>query len=381
MQRIKYFAYYDLIPSADKRNIVLSAVNKIDYVIECINANGIGVDMVSFAGLTGNNWAFSKGSVIRRGMNTFRNFASVSSPRIFNPFFRWILTLRFIVYLLFNCRNREKIIVYHSLGYDAIFNFVNRFKHFVIIGEIEEIYQDVANSFSKADKRNEYRFIDNCSAYIFPSKLLEKKLNKDNKPYVVVHGTYHVAKERCARFGDGRIHVVYAGTFDPNKGGAQMAVEAARFLPDTYHVHIVGWGGEADVANLKSRIDEITRNGGSTVTYDGLLTGKEFEEFLQKCHIGLSTQNPTDVFNDTSFPSKVLTYMGNGLDVVTFKIDVLTTSSLDPFMHYPADYSAQALADTIKSISGSASISNRAADALQQLDEEFRTAIGRLLSE
>lgn len=381
MQRIKYFAYYDLIPSADKRNIVLSAVNKIDYVIECINANGIGVDMVSFAGLTGNNWAFSKGSVIRRGMNTFRNFASVSSPRIFNPFFRWILTLRFIVYLLFNCRNREKIIVYHSLGYDAIFNFVNRFKHFDIIGEIEEIYQDVANTFSKTMKRNEYRFIDNCSAYIFPSKLLEKKLNKDNKPYVVVHGTYHVAKERCARFDDGRIHVVYAGTFDPNKGGAQMAVEAARFLPDTYHVHIVGWGGEADVANLRSKIDDISRNGEAAVTYDGLLTGKEFEEFLQKCHIGLSTQNPTDVFNDTSFPSKVLTYMGNGLDVVTFKIDVLTTSSLDPFMHYPADYSAQALADTINSISGSASIGNRAADALQQLDEEFRTAIGRLLCE
>lgn len=379
MQRIKYFAYYDLIPSADKRNIVLSAVNKIDYVIECINANGIGVDMVSFAGLTGNNWAFSKGSVIRRGMNTFRNFASVSSPRIFNPFFRWILTLRFIVYLLFNCRNREKIIVYHSLGYDAIFNFVNRFKHFVIIGEIEEIYQDVANSFSKADKRNEYRFIDNCSAYIFPSKLLEKKLNKDNKPYVVVHGTYHVAKERCARFGDGRIHVVYAGTFDPNKGGAQMAVEAARFLPDTYHVHIVGWGGEADVANLKSRIDEITRNGGSTVTYDGLLTGKEFEEFLQKCHIGLSTQNPTDVFNDTSFPSKVLTYMGNGLDVVTFKIDVLTTSSLDPFMHYPADYSAQALADAIKLISCNGPINNNAADSLRRLDEEFKASIGQLL--
>lgn len=381
MQRIKYFAYYDLIPSVDKRNIVLSAVNKIDYIIECINANGIGVDMVSFAGLTGNNWAFSKGSVIRRGMNTFRNFASVSSPRIFNPFFRWILTLRFIVYLLFNCRNRDKIIVYHSLGYDAIFNFVNRFKHFDVIGEIEEIYQDVTNTFSKSMKRNEYRFIDNCSAYIFPSKLLEKKLNKDDKPYAVVHGTYHVATERCTRFDDGRIHVVYAGTFDPNKGGAQMAVEAARFLPDTYHVHIIGWGGKAEVENLKSRIDEITRTGGAIVTYDGLLSGREFEEFLQKCHIGLSTQNPMDVFNDTSFPSKVLTYMGNGLDVVTFRIDVLTTSQLNDFMYYPAEYNPQSLAETIKSISDSPANYGEPAEALHRLDCDFKTSLGRLLNE
>lgn len=32
MKRIKYFAFYDYIDSPDERNIILSAVNKIDYI-------------------------------------------------------------------------------------------------------------------------------------------------------------------------------------------------------------------------------------------------------------------------------------------------------------------------------------------------------------
>ena len=50
-----------------------------------------------------------------------------------------------------------------------------------------------------------------------------------DRPYIVVNGTYHSEFERDAGFADDKIHCVYAGTFDPTKGGADAAA-AAEFL-------------------------------------------------------------------------------------------------------------------------------------------------------
>ena len=81
-------------------------------------------------------------------------------------------------------------------------------------------------------------------------------------------------------------------------------------------------------------IGEVSKESNCKVTFDGLKKGEEYKKFLQSCHIGLSTQNPEKEFNNTSFPSKVLSYMSNGLRVVTVKIPVIKTAEVSDYMFY-----------------------------------------------
>ena len=39
--------------------------------------------------------------------------------------------------------------------------------------------------------------------------------------------------------------MLYAGTFDVNKGGADMAVMSGEYLSENFHLHIIGFGSEA----------------------------------------------------------------------------------------------------------------------------------------
>lgn len=377
MKRIKYFAFYDYIDSTDDRNIVLSAVNKIDYVISCLNAIGYGVDMVSFAGVKGTRWRFLNSCIKAKGDNTLRLFASLAAPKVFQPLFRLLFTLNFVMWILWHCHNGEQIIVYHSLGYAKIFNFIRRIKKLRIVGEIEEIYQDVANNFSNSEKKAEYEFINGCTKYILPSRILDEKINPNSKPVVIVHGTYKVAEHYSDKSTDGKIHVVYAGTFDPNKGGAQISLAAAKYLDSDYHLHLIGFGSEEDLLNIKEKIDEMSGKIEATVSYNGLLKGEEFERFLQYCHIGLSTQDPEDMFNETSFPSKVLTYMANGLKVVSFRINVLTTSLLSKSIYYPDSFDPKVLAECIMKVNRS---ELQDMDILKRLDSVFKKELKILLS-
>lgn len=54
------------------------------------------------------------------------------------------------------------------------------------------------------------------------------------------------------RHKDNKVHVVYSGTLDPNKGGAMAAVGVAASLPSTYRVHILGFGNPGRYRRLKS---------------------------------------------------------------------------------------------------------------------------------
>ena len=49
-KRIKYICYYDKQNAKIKRNYVLAATNKLDYIFSALNAIGIGVDIISCSG-------------------------------------------------------------------------------------------------------------------------------------------------------------------------------------------------------------------------------------------------------------------------------------------------------------------------------------------
>ena len=375
-KRIKYICYYGKTDAEVERNYVLSASNKLEYIWRVLNRAGYDVDVISASNCIDSVFQYVHGSIESLdGRNTLRFFPGIGGPKVFQVLGRYWLWICFFFWFLSHVQKGEKIIVYHSLGYCRLLTWLKRLTGCYLIGEIEEIYQDVS-----PQKRSvclaEYRFIHNCDAYVFPTHLLNEKLNLSGKPFVFVHGIYEVETPRGVHWEDSDIHVVYAGTFDPNKGGVSAAIASAKYLPKGYHLHICGFGCMKDIINTRQFINKTNTSSAAVISYDGLLRGEEFIQFLQKCQIGLSCQNPSAAFNETSFPSKLLTYLGNGLKVVSVRIPAVEFSGIGNCISY---YNEQVPQQITQAIINCEKTRVPVTDIMNRLDKEFKTGLESLL--
>lgn len=341
MKKIKYLSYYAQADNNfQKRNIVLAAINKIDYICKALNKAGYFVEMISASNTKDKKHCYKGLYKEISHMRSLRLFFTFPWGNRVQKMLSFISMRCFLLMELMKLKKNEKFIVYHSLGYMKLVDFAHRIKKFHLILEVEEIYTDVDGDTKEREK--EVDFLKSADSYIFSTELLNQSINVEKKPYVVIYGTYQVEQDRRCKFGDRQlqeksvpvIHCVYAGTFDLRKGGAAAAVAAAAFLPSHYHVHILGFGSESDIKSLKAFLAECENKYKCKVTFDGCLSGEEYICFIQNCDIGLSTQNPNADFNNTSFPSKILSYLGNGLRVVSIRIPAIELSSIGKYIYY-----------------------------------------------
>lgn len=379
MRRVKLICCYDTLDASVKRQFVLSATTKLDYIISVLNRLGYGVDIISAAVAEGGRFGYcNKDTREISTNNTLTTFESVSLPsrHLSNVINRLLIINRLKKYLYNNISEGDIVLAYHSLRYDKILTDLRRQRNFTLVGEIEEIYQDVRSMGATLNKQ-EYDFFNSCDKFIFPTQLLNEKLNPDGKKKnIVIHGLYNVAEERNVSFGDDKVHVVYAGTLDPRKGGASAAAAAA-FLPENYHIHICGFGNAEAINNLVNIIEKTNRTSKATVTFEGLLKGEEFISFIQKCEIGLSTQDPDAAFNSTSFPSKLLNYLSNGLKVVTINIPAVKKSELNDHLFYYNEQSPEAIARAIIMAHNEEGFDGRS--LLKVLDQKFEKELSAFL--
>lgn len=367
MEKIFYMAYYNSTNSGERRNAVLSSVNKMNYICEALENNGYNTEIVSASGTTEKKFCKSK-KVKLTDKTTLKLFSSLPRlNRIVSVIDRAILKTKLFLYMIKNTNKDSIVMVYHSLGYMSIVKRLKKLKGFKLIIEAEEIYGDVIGDEKTSQK--EYDFFKIADGFIFPTELLSEKVNTEKKPEVIIYGTYHIEKEMPKIFSDGKIHCVYAGTLDPRKGGAIASAESALFLNENYHIHILGFGNEKEKAEMLNTIDSISKKSKAKITYDGLLSGEEYIKFIQSCDIGLSTQNPNGKYNDTSFPSKILSYMANGLRVVSVRIPVVEESGIGKCVYYYDEQAPENIAKAIKSIDFSEEYDSR--KTIGVLDEAF----------
>ena len=377
-KKVKYIGFYDTSEyENEKRNTFVAATNKMDYIAEAILKNGIQVDIISPSWTTNKKGFYSKrNTLLSEGISLICGSTFGANTR-FLGYLRIIWSWIWLFsYLLKYTKNGERVLVYHSMMLMCPIMLAKKIKKFQLILEAEEIYQDVAE-FSSGMKQCEYKFFESADKYIFPTELLNQKLNVNNKPYSIIYGTYRVEEDKKNKFNDGKVHVIYAGTFDPRKGGALAAAAAATYLPKNYHVHIIGFGSKDDTRMLLDKIDEISKLTQATITYDGFLNGEEYIHFLQKCDIGLSTQMPEGAYNETSFPSKILSYMANGLIVVSIRIKAIEISDVGQTVYYYEEPTPEAIANVIKSIDIMEPYDSRA--LTRSLDEKFVRGIKELI--
>lgn len=383
MKRVYYLGFYDIEQNkSENRNYVLSATNKMQYIIDTIETCGHSVEVIS-ASQTLNSVGYP-GKVLEIGkrsrLHLFRTLKWGNKVR--RVLSRHDMLHQVYRYLLRTLKKEDTVIAYHSVAYMNLLLKAKKKIGFRLILEVEEIYADVAGN--AKGRVQEEQFFKYADAYIFPTQLLDKTINTLKKPSVIIHGTYQVESKRGQNIFfktdkmPNTVHCVYAGTFDPKKGSLD-AILATEYLPSNYHVHILGFGTEKDKQAVKDCIAQTSEKSIATVTFDGLLSGEEYIRFIQSCEIGLSTQNPDAEFNATSFPSKILSYMANGLRVVSIRIPAIEQSAVGDYLQYYEKQTPEEIAKAILSVDFSDGYDGR--KIISNLDSSFCQSFAELLGE
>ncbi len=381
MRSIKYLGYFTLPEQQINRQSFPAANQKMRYIADVLNRNGYTVDIVSAAGAKDMR---ERGSLTPiNDQITLRLFSSwgkgILPLRVFG---RAISRMKLLCYLILHTKRRETVIVYHSLGYLRTMKFWKRVKKLRLVLEVEEIYSDLTGNIRQ--KRREMKFFKTADAYIFPTECLNDKINTAQRPAVICHGTYKSEPTVAERLFEAdktaeNRHILYAGSLDPRTGGAVTAVSLAPFLPPSYHIHILGVGNRREKEILQREIERSASPFRAKVTLHEPLFGQDYAQFVQSCDVGLNPRDPSAAFCDTSFPSKILSYMTNGLRVVTSPLPVLKRSALDPWLIYCAGpCEAGDMADAILHIDFDAPYDSRA--LMAKLDEQFLRDLGAMLS-
>lgn len=373
--RVKYICQYDVHKeNTEKRRVFQSGINKVNTIIKTLQALDYGVDIISLSVSLGNGTASSR----------FLHFDSNATLKIFKSFGRGNLfrkmasyvwhRVQFLLYCFNNVKKTDKVIVYHTTECSRILYVLKKILGFYLIYEIEEIYADVNGN--EKFRKQEYKLFNIADAYIFSTEKLDKLINISHKPSAIVYGPYELRERNYAEEWVERIHVVYAGTFEPSKGVLD-AINAARYLNENYCIHILGNGLDSHVRRVKETIEDLSKTTQCEVVYEGEKVGEEFYSFMCSCDIGLSPQDPNALYNTTSFPSKVLTYISCGLRVVSIDIDTIKNSKVSNEIYFYHDQTPKEIAKTIMCVDLSREYKYQ--EIISDLQQDFKKQLKNLL--
>ncbi len=370
--KIYYLIHFD---NKTNRNVTPSAITKGKYVASALASCSSEVEIVSLAYPTKDSqdevyYQVSENVICHLFKGKYSN------NRIIRYLNHKLYDKKIRKYLKQKVKKDDIVVVYHSLANMKLVKYIKKNITDKIVYEVEEIYGDVIND--EKTKIKELKTFKNASSYIFSNDYLNSIINTKQLPYVTCYGTYEIPTLYKEAFNDNLIHCLYAGTLDRQKQGAAIAINTARYLPNNYIIHILGFGTSQDLSYTKNLIDEINKQYGVTkVIYEGVKLNEEYLKFIQKCQIGLSTQNMDASFNDTSFPSKILSYMSNGLEVVSANIGVVKNSKISQYIHFYEVQDEKEIANVILNINLNAKSNN--VDVVKELDKEFKEDLKAML--
>ncbi len=369
--KIYYLIHFD---NKTNRNVTPSAITKGKYVASALASCSSEVEIVSLAYPTKDSqdevyYQVSENVICHLFKGKYSN------NRIIRYLNHKLYDKKIRKYLKQNVKKDDIVVVYHSLANMKLVKYIKKNITDKIVYEVEEIYGDVIND--EKTKTKELKAFKNASSYIFSNDYLNSIINTKQLPYVTCYGTYEIPTLYKESFNDNLIHCLYAGTLAQNKG-ALNAINVAKYLPNNYLIHILGFGSEKDIADIKNAVNEVNNSYGTTkVIYEGLKLNEEYLKFIQKCQIGLCTQNIDAAFNTTSFPSKILSYMSNGLEVVGVNIAAIKNSKVGQYIQFYNVPDEKEIANAILNINLNNKTNN--VDVVKELDKEFKEDLKDML--
>ncbi|SEL07639.1 Glycosyltransferase involved in cell wall bisynthesis [Carnobacterium iners] len=361
-----------------------SAQPKIQYIIDTLKNNEYMVNMVSSCSIKNNGFFKSK---IYKVDNNEKHvfFSSFKTPlKVLNKISIFMTFVQFIFYMLFCVKKNDIVLIYHSLYYIRPMELLKKLKKVRYILEVEELYSFLDDN-TEVFMDQEIEFINYGSAYLLVNDLIDEKISRREKKAVISYGNYSVPpKISCRNFEyHDYINVVYAGVIENRRKAAFIAIESAKHLNEKYCIHILGFGEKSDIINLKKRINEINKElSEERIIFHGTKSGDEYSCFLQSCDVALSTHSydKKDLpAADYSFPSKIITYMANGLKVVSSDVRSVRYSKIGRNITFYEKNTPEDIAKSIESLEYVSQVDSR--EKINELDKQFKKNLKNLIDE
>jgi hypothetical protein len=333
----------------ENRTFSSAAVNLMNFVSNQLSIN-CNVHILSPA------WSlhtkgFYSGKNISITKNVFLHltpsFGSVYKiGKIFSKAFAELWLLGKIILMV---KENDKLIAYHSIANSLTILLARKIIGFTLVLQLNEIYQDVEN-LGRFNNYIENKIISRADSFILSTKQLSNRIATYNKEYVVCEGVLSMNQLSNNKYNDGKIHLVYAGLIDKIKFCAFNSINLAPFLTSEYLIHIAGFGTEDDLQDLMQQIVNSNLLFPCKIVYQGFLQGEELNNLLQQCHIGLVAQSQDQAFTNSSFPSKIYTYLTNNLEVVCLQNSLIDASPVADLLYTYDDNNPKSIAELIKNL-------------------------------
>lgn len=377
-KKVFYICFYAEQENKDKYITFPSAWNKVDYVKSRILMCGYDVDLLS-ASRAKKKGKYQKYVISEN--ETHHYFSSANyKGRIWNKIMQFWICLQMVLYVLFNYRNGDAVVVYHSLYYCAAVNVLKNIFRKKVILEVEEVYShtDIAVVPRRA---KEEKYIHNQDYLICINELVKDEF-ATNKPCVIAYGDYRLCPDYSVKCENNKIKLVYAGVIEQQRKAAFIASDAMIFLPDNYELHIMGFGTEVNISALKEKVKEINNYcNRECIFYDGHFSGDEYFRKLQSHDIALSTHIYDAADADSArymFSSKILSYLNNNLPVVAQRLECLEKSKVGSLLFFYNEPRAELIANAIKSIDLKKEYNCR--EIVKELDDDFVKQLKNMLT-
>ena len=382
MRKIYYVGYYSGLENPNNFHEFPSSNSKMDYIISVIRRLNFNLTIFSLGFSKKKTCSFRKKKTI--GLNQKTDFVFVSTISLSWSFLSFIskiwLYFQVIYLLVFIIKRDDIVLVYHSYLLNKVVNFCRLFSNFKLIYEVEEIYQAAwQNSEKKIEQ--EIKALQKADGFILVNDIMAEKCNFNNKPFVVCYGSYMQKENFNILINDGKVNLVYAGFIGGESSDVMLAIDTIDFLPDNYFLNVLGYGDEENIRMMNNKIDQINvGNGVEKVKYFGCLTGYEYDSFLTKCQIGLSTRVLIDQYSDFTFPSKVLVYLSNNIIPVSSKINCISKSEVTKSVVFYDENTPEAVAKSVLNINMDKYYSENI-DMINDLDSRFLDDFNKLLGD
>lgn len=283
--------------------------------------------------------------------------------------------------VLRDTKRGEEILVYHSMKHVIpiyLLQIIGRVRVLLNIGEFFQTLYPM-----KRWKRVlEREYIKRANRYILVTRLLVdqiKAVRKEPFEYVLLYGPYEQEPiiNNQQKEISGKIRLLYVGKISADKG-IDRTLALAQHLDANYEIRILGYCETYDENALKTSIDLLNESNLCPIIFDGLKYGDKYKEYVQNCHLGLVLQDMDASYNTNSFPSKILSFLANGLEVIAPNIPTIGTSPLADALYLYEDEDPAYIANFIKTIDFSQKRNQPA--TLTNLKNDFIQKIGVLLS-
>lgn len=377
--KVYYVCFYAEDAVKDKIVTYPSVISKIDYVKNVIKDLGKEVVILSIA--PARNGRFRG---FTRKVDDKETHVYLPSYMPANKIGKKLLLAKhfgaILRYLKKHVQENDKVIVYHSLFNRFWFpKFYQKHQNACIL-EIEDVFSALSENAKKYEDF-EWKLFRSMKKCLCVNDIIYRELPQVPEK-TVSYGSYSLLPE-FEKEDHQSVRLVYAGVIEQERNAAFLAVKAMEHLPQNYELHILGFGTDENIRALEEWIEKINRQCNRTAAkYHGSKTGEDYWRFLQNCDIALSTHAyDADSIRhaDYTFPSKILTYLANGLPVVAQRLEVLEGCAVAEHIQFYEEPTPAAIAQAIQSVN--CADSKDPLRSIKKLDLDFRNAIKTMLEE